>query len=61
MNTAVRYFAHVQNKLQEVLGHDHLNTTQIYTHVNNDDLQMAAKANPLAKVKKSSDNNKNEP
>ena len=39
-------------KLQEVLGHDHLNTTQIYTHVDNDDLRAAARANPLAGVKK---------
>ncbi len=38
--------------LQEVLGHDHLNTTQIYTHVDNDDLRIAARANPLGKVKK---------
>lgn len=38
--------------LQEVLGHDHLNTTQIYTHVASDDLKIAAEANPLAKVKK---------
>ena len=38
--------------LQEVLGHDHLNTTQIYTHVDSDDLRIAAKANPLASVKK---------
>lgn len=38
--------------LQEVLGHEHLNTTQIYTHVDSDDLRLAAKANPLAKVKK---------
>ena len=38
--------------LQEVLGHDHLNTTQIYTHVDNDDLRTAARANPLGKVKK---------
>ncbi len=38
--------------LQEVLGHDNLNTTQIYTHVDNDNLRTAAKANPLAKVKK---------
>lgn len=37
--------------LQEVLGHDHLNTTQIYTHVDNENLRVAAKANPLAKVK----------
>ena len=38
--------------LQEVLGPDHLNTTQIYTHVGNDDLRTAARANPLGKVKK---------
>ena len=37
--------------LQEVLGHDHLNTTQIYTHVDNDDLRAAAKANPLGGAK----------
>ena len=36
--------------LQEVLGHDHLNTTQIYTHVDNDDLRTAAKANALGRV-----------
>ena len=38
--------------LQEVLGHDHLNTTQIYTHVDNDDLRAAARANPLGHLKK---------
>lgn len=34
--------------LQEVLGHEHLNTTQIYTHVDNSELRIAASANPLA-------------
>ena len=38
--------------LQEVLGHDHLNTTQVYTHIDNEDLRTAARANPLASVKK---------
>lgn len=33
--------------LQELLGHDHLNTTQIYTHVDNSELRIAAQANPL--------------
>ena len=33
--------------LQEVLGHEHLNTTQIYTHVDNEQLRTAAAANPL--------------
>jgi len=34
--------------LQEVLGHDHLNTTQIYTHVDSAELRIAAASNPLA-------------
>ena len=38
--------------LQEVLGHDHLNTTQIYTHVDNEDLRSAARANPLGQIKR---------
>lgn len=37
--------------LQEVLGHEHLNTTQIYTHVDNENLRLAAKANPLGSIK----------
>ena len=37
--------------LQEVLGHEHLNTTQIYTHVDNAELRIAADANPLGKFK----------
>lgn len=36
--------------LQEVLGHENLNTTQIYTHVNSDSLRLAAKANPLSRA-----------
>ena len=37
--------------LQAVLGHEHLNTTEIYTHVDNNDLRFAASANPLGKIK----------
>ena len=36
--------------LQEVLGHEHLNTTQIYTHVDSDSLRTAAQANPLGNL-----------
>lgn len=35
--------------LQEVLGHESLNTTQIYTHIADSELRTAALANPLAK------------
>ncbi|MCI2057572.1 MAG: tyrosine recombinase XerC [Oscillibacter sp.] len=34
--------------VQEVLGHEHLNTTEIYTHIDNEALRVAAKANPLS-------------
>ena len=39
--------------VQEVLGHEHLNTTEIYTHIDNEALRVAAKANPLSRVKSS--------
>ena len=34
--------------LQEVLGHENLNTTQIYTHIESTELKIAAEANPLS-------------
>ena len=34
--------------VQEVLGHEHLNTTEIYTHIENTELKIAAEANPLS-------------
>lgn len=38
--------------VQEVLGHEHLNTTEIYTHIENTELKIAAEANPLSRLDK---------
>jgi len=36
--------------LKDILGHEQLNTTQIYTHVSNEQMEEAMKKNPLAAI-----------
>ena len=36
--------------LQELLGHESISTTEIYTHVNNDQIRNAVESNPLANL-----------
>lgn len=41
--------------LKDILGHEQLNTTQIYTHLSDSSMKEAMDHNPLAKVKKKSE------
>ncbi|MBQ2971897.1 MAG: tyrosine recombinase XerC [Ruminococcus sp.] len=43
--------------LKEILGHENLGTTEIYTHLNTQQMENAANSNPLSKVKPKKENN----
>ena len=47
--------------LKEILGHESLQTTQIYTHVSSEQLKTAAESNPLADFKSNSDSSDETP
>lgn len=38
-------------ELKEILGHEHVSTTEIYTHINTDKLRKAVDASPLSHMK----------
>ena len=39
-------------QLKEILGHENLSTTEIYTHVYNEQLKAAVDSNPLNQLSK---------
>ncbi len=43
--------------LKEILGHEQLNTTQIYTHVSNTDMEKAMSENPLSQKRRNKESN----
>ena len=49
--TILHRYGHVDVRtLQVLLGHESLNTTQIYTSIDNEQLQSAVNSNPLASM-----------
>ncbi len=49
--TMLYQYGHVDIRvLQEILGHENLGTTEIYTHLSNDQIQNALESHPLSNV-----------
>lgn len=50
--TLMYQYGHVDIRvLKDILGHENLGTTQIYTHLSDEQMEKAAQANPLSGVK----------
>lgn len=50
--TLMYQYGHVDIRvLKDILGHENLGTTEIYTHLSSEQMANAAKSNPLANVK----------
>lgn len=50
--TLMYQYGHVDIRmLKEILGHANLGTTEIYTHISSEQLESAAKKNPLSNIK----------
>ena len=53
--TLMYQYGHVDIRvLKDILGHENLGTTEIYTHLSSEQMASAAKSNPLANVKQKS-------
>ena len=53
--TLMYQYGHVDIRvLKDILGHENLGTTEIYTHLSSEQMANAAKSNPLANVKQKS-------
>ncbi len=49
--TLMYKYGHVDIRaLQELLGHESISTTEIYTHVDNEQIRSAVESNPLGKI-----------
>ncbi len=44
--------------LKELLGHASISTTEIYTHLNDENVRNAIESNPLSKVTSQNDDDK---